>query len=201
MSTFIDIPYEEMEQNNLAERLADYNIVVIRNVPEVHQYVNQVKALISSNNRGQANKFLDELTVPSAEVLAELVEITDSLRKNRYLSTLFAGFINKLQFQGDCVVDGGITRYYFPKDYADFRKRSDLFSATNFFSYLPHDEAGASIVPNLPVGPHRDVDIFNKDAIPINIWFPLHDLERARSLILFPDVTFEKENFFSAGYK
>ncbi len=202
--------YVEIEQSllqsyplSLATLLGEQmKIVVLRNMNEPRILKRAILSAIGqrygSGFEAAAAGFLNNLEVPSPEVVGALVHVANTLRESKYISILFSDLIVQGGFPEPVAIDGSILRFYFPQHYAALRSRRDLFQRMDFMSVDPHDEAGTSVCANLPVGPHRDVDV-PMASLPINIWFPLQSIPKWRSLLFFPTVLKQKLISFPSG--
>lgn len=191
--TYVEISREELPKlrTSLSDILGkEMKIVVLRGMAEPQILKETILKIIRDEYGNDfytsATAFFDQLVVPSSEVIAALVRVTNGLRESKYISILFGDLIETGGFPKPIVVDGAILRFYFPEHYQALRARRDLFKATDFISYVPHDEAGLPLCANLPIGPHRDVEV-PMASLPINIWFPLQKIPKWRSLLFFPD--------------
>lgn len=201
------IEIDRTQLNNLPTSLSDLlskqmKIVVLRNMIEPTILKERLLRIIGDQYGRDFElaslQFFDNLIVPSPEVIAALVTVSNDLRESKFLSVLFADLVKSCGFPEPIVIDGGILRFYFPQHYNALRCRKDLFKATDFISYPPHDEAGLPLCSNLSVGPHRDVDI-PMASLPINFWFPLQKIPKWRSLLFFPEALRKPLSSFPKG--
>ena len=186
----VDINYEDVSLYDIEFELINYKLIIIRGAPEVRQYIELISNVLSPDFKIQFSELLLKQNPPSPEALLKIVNNILELRKRKLLSHIFAPLVKRIFKTAPIYIDCGTTRFYFPNNYFQYRKYKS-FNPQHFLSYIPYDEPDAPIVESLPIGPHRDIDIFTK-AMPINIWFPLHSLNNSKSLIFYPKANFKE---------
>jgi hypothetical protein len=164
-------------------------IVVYRALPEVHLLGETIKTEVY-------RRFGPDLTNRVIELMRDgnlrddlqtysaFYRVFRELRDSRFLSALFADLIEGWDLPKPILIDTGYCRMVAPRLWEQARARPDLFDPDQFLP--PSNEAEAMIHGASWGHAHRDVDVRHYH-FQINLWFPLHDLDKHRTLLLFPE--------------
>jgi hypothetical protein len=168
--------------------LQDGVIVVLRDVPEIHELGSKLQDVAERLRGDRARAVVAELMragdVPSLDTLSVFYHAFRHLRDSRYVSALFADFVSSFDLPQPLLIDAGHCRMAVPHLAKAASARPDLFDPAEFAPRHPN-EAEGMIVGETWGNAHRDIDVRHYH-YQINFWFPLHDLEAQRSLLLFP---------------
>lgn len=164
-------------------------IVVLRDVPEIHQLGKTIYAVAEQLGGRKCAAEMAPLMrsgdVPSIEALSVFYRAFRHLRDSRYISCLFSDLVSSLGLPLPILLDTGYCRMMVPGHAAEAAARPDLFDPTEFRA--PHPNEAETMIQGGGWGnAHRDIDVRHYH-YQINFWFPLHELEAERSLLLFPE--------------
>lgn len=171
------------------DELQKGTIVVLRNLPEIHQLGVTLRRLAGDFGGSTCEAEIAELMrdgdVTRLETLANLYRAFRHLRDSRYLSCLFSDVIASIGLPSPILIDSGYCRMVVPSYAAKAATCPTLFDPMEFQPRGPN-EAEGMISGGAWGNAHRDIDVRHYH-FQINFWFPLHDLDANRSLLLFPD--------------
>jgi hypothetical protein len=174
-------------ERSIFSLLQDDTIIVIRNMPEIRELGSTLRRLagISGGRADEIEALMQTGKVASVEALAAFHAAFRHLRDSRYLSCLFSDAIADFGLPMPILVDSGFCRMVVPDLIEQVGARPDLFAPTGFESPGP-GEAEPMLQGGSWGHPHRDIDGRHYH-YQLNFWFPLHDLDKRGSLLLFPD--------------
>jgi len=164
-------------------------ILAVRDVPEIHELARTLRVLAAGFG-GQAgahgvSELLRTGEIPSLEVLSVFYRVLRQLRDSRFVGCLFSDFLGGLGLPAPMLVDAGYFRIMVPHHYRAARNRPDLFDAAEFGPADPYETE--QMLQDAKWGnAHRDIDARHYH-FQVNLWFPLHDVGKEQTLILFPE--------------
>ncbi len=170
------------------DRLQGGAIIVVRNLPEIHELGATLRRLAGRFGGTACADHVAELMragdVPNLETLAALYRAFRYLRDTRYLSCLFSDVIASFGLPAPVLVDCGYCRMVVPKEASAAHSRPDVFGPQD--DLVEKKEMEQMLQGFFWGNAHRDIDTRHYH-YQLNFWFPLHDLDRDRSLLLFPE--------------
>jgi hypothetical protein len=164
-------------------------IVVLRDVPEIHELGASLLRICGELGGPSVAERVALLMrngdVPDLETLSTFYRAFRRVRDGRYISCLFSDLVSRLGLPQPILVDTGYCRMVTPEFAGDAVARPDLFDPAEF---APRDANDAEqMIYGAAWGQaHRDIDARHYH-YQINFWFPLHDVDADRSLLLFPE--------------
>lgn len=173
---------------SIFDRLQGGAIIVVRNLPEIHELGATLRRLAGRfGGAGRVEEVAELMRVgdvPSLETLAALYRAFRYLRDTRYLSCLFSDAIASFGLPTPILIDCGFCRMVVPKDVDQAHNRADLFGPRD--DLVERKEIEQMLQGFFWGNAHRDIDTRHYH-YQLNFWFPLHDLDQDRSLLLFPE--------------
>jgi hypothetical protein len=170
------------------DRLQGDTIIVVRNLAEIHELGATLRRLAGRFGGAACADGVAELMrvgdVPNLETLAALYHAFRHLRDTRYLSCLFSDVIASLGLPTPLLIDCGFCRMVVPEDVGKAHERPELFGPRD--GLVEKKEIEPMLQGFFWGNAHRDIDSRHYH-YQINFWFPLHDLDQNRSLLLFPE--------------
>jgi tetratricopeptide (TPR) repeat protein len=159
---------------------------VYRDVPEIHALGEIIRAetarRFDTEIAAAVGELMHEGDISDLATYSAFYRVFRDLRDARLLSALFAPFIEGWDLPRPRVIDAGYCRMVAPDLFDAARQRPDLFDPREFvrneFEAMPHGSSWGHA--------HRDVDARHYH-FQTNIWFPLHDLDAKRTLLIFPE--------------
>jgi hypothetical protein len=164
-------------------------IIVLRDVEEIYELGAAIERVAAGCDGAEMGRDVTELLrtrrVKRVEVLSALYRACRHLRDSRYVSGLFSDLIAGFGLPNPLLIDTGHFRIGATTHRSQYSKRPDLFDPD------PNADRGPNEAePMLGGGGwgsiHRDIDVQHYH-FQVNFWFPLHDIDQAHSLPLFPD--------------
>jgi hypothetical protein len=162
-----------------------YAIIALRDVSEVRKLGTEILRLCPADIAERVAFMMRHGDVPDIDALSAFYRAFRHLRDSRYISGLFANFIEKIGLPEPILIDAGHCRMMVPDLADEAASRPDLFDPAEFAPRQPNDAEGMIVGAGWG-NAHRDIDVRHYH-YQINFWFPLHDLEEERSLLLFPE--------------
>jgi hypothetical protein len=173
--------------HSIYQLLRDDAIVVLRAVPEIHELARTVRqvAIQLGGDASQLTYLLQAGEAQSIETLSAFYRAFRHLRDSRYVSCLFSDLISSFDLPAPILVDSAFCRMMVPKLAEKAYGRPDLFNRSEFGPGDPN-EAEKMIQGGGWGNAHRDIDVRHYH-YQLNLWFPFHDVEETRTLLLFPE--------------
>jgi hypothetical protein len=171
------------------DHLRTGGILAIRDVPEIHDLaraIHELAAVLAGPEGARSVAgLLHNGQVPSLEVLSVLYRVLRHLRDSRFVACLFSDFLAGLGLPAPVLVDAGYFRIMIPRHYRAARDRLDLFDPVEFGPADPY-ETELMLQDTKWGDAHRDIDVRHTH-FQVNLWFPLHDVGKQQTLVLFPE--------------
>jgi hypothetical protein len=165
-------------------------IIVYRDLPEIHSLCESMRVYGASACGNRPSEGIVEIfrtgAAPDIETYSAVYRTFRTLRNTRYVSCLFSDFIDGLDLPRPILVDAGYCRMVAPHLFVEATKRSDLFEPSEFVRRHPNEPERMLKGGSLWGRAHRDIDVRHSH-FQVNLWFPLHDVDRERTLLLFPE--------------
>jgi hypothetical protein len=165
-------------------------IVIYRNLPEIHSLGDAICAQAARTYDARCAEGVIGLfrtgEVRDVETLSSIYRAFRPLRDGRYLTCLFSDFVEGLDLPRPLLVDPGYCRMMVPDLFAEAYSHPELFDPDEFEPHHPNEFEHTVHDGKLRDNAHRDVDVRHSH-FQVNFWFPLHDLDETRTLLLFPD--------------
>ncbi len=175
-------------RTSVLDPLRSGKVIVYRDVPEIHALGEIILAEVSRRFGPSAAAAVAELMregdIRDLETYSAFYRVFRDLRDSRVLSALFATLIEGWDLPKPLVLDAGYCRMVAPNLIEAARGRPDLFDPSEFVESpvepetMPHGASWGRA--------HRDIDVRHYH-FQANLWFPLHDLDAARTLLIFPE--------------
>jgi len=187
----LDLPARDLGRTGAPpfDHLRTGGILAIRDVPEIHDLARAIHefaaVLAGPEGARSVSGLLHNGQVPSLEVLSVLYRVLRHLRDCRFVACLFSDFLAGLGLPAPVLVDAGYFRIMVPRHYRAARDRPDLFDAVEFGPADPY-ETERMLQDTKWGDAHRDIDVRHTH-FQVNLWFPLHEVGRQQTLILFPE--------------
>jgi hypothetical protein len=164
-------------------------VIVLRNVPEIRRLgatIVSVATAMGSPALGQeVAHILQTREIPSLEALSLLYRALHHLRDSRYISALFSDLVGSCGLPQPMLIDSGYYRMAIVDRLAEAASRPDLFEVSPLIGH-PNEAETMLVGPEWGQA-HRDLG-FPHYHFQLNFWFPLHDIDAAHSLPIFPAV-------------
>jgi hypothetical protein len=175
-------------QKPVFDPLRSGSVMVYRGVPEIHALGEIICAETARRFNPEVAAGVGDLMregdIHDLETYSAFYRVFRDLRDSRLLSALFASLIEGWDLPKPLVLDAGYCRMVAPNFIDSARQRPDLFDPREFVhnpvepETMPHGSSWGRA--------HRDVDVRHYH-FQANLWFPLHDLDAKRTLLIFPE--------------
>lgn len=189
---FIELSGRTVSQRRqpIFDLLRSGTVVVYRDLPEVHRLGETIHGRAVELCGPDCAQAIAEFTCTSElfdlRTFSAIYRTFRDLRDGRYVSCLFSDFIEGLDLPRPVLVDAGYCRMVVPGLIGQASRHPDLVDASEF---APRDPAEPERMVHgrmLGGNAHRDIDVRHYH-FQVNFWFPLHDLDEKRTLLLYPD--------------
>ncbi|HEY7744304.1 MAG TPA: hypothetical protein VIA19_14770 [Burkholderiales bacterium] len=171
------------------DHLRSGGIFAIRDVPEIHDLAGAIRGLAAVLAGPEGARSVSGLMhngqVPGLEALSVFYRALRHLRDCRFVACLFSDFFGGLGLPAPVLVDAGYFRIMIPRHYRAARDHPDLFDPAEFGPADPY-ETERMLQDTKWGDAHRDIDVRHTH-FQVNLWFPLHDVGKQQTLILFPE--------------
>lgn len=164
---------------DIAHLLTTGNVLVFRDVPEIHAIRNQI--IDCSNHFGgqedgsvslELTRWLNLEETPSIEAVLAFSRAVKAARNTRYLPYILEKFVRKLGLPEPARLHHGMPRVIFPAELIDRAKTSGMFDEEDF-KRKDANGYGEFFMPG-PSNIHRDFNRWHS-VLMCNLWFTLHD--------------------------
>lgn len=186
----LDGRLESDRRKPVFDALRTGTIVAYRNLPEI-QRLGTLLGTEAAKFCGQtaAQNVADFFNVGELhdlEAFSAIYRAFRPLRDSRYLSCLFSDLIDGMDLPRPILIDSGYCRMIAPGLAGEAIRHPDLFCTDEFGTQDPNEAEHMVHGGGRGGSPHRDLDVRHYH-FQMNLWFPLHDLDEKRTLLIFPN--------------
>jgi hypothetical protein len=178
-------------------RLVGGEILLLRGVPQVERIQRHVRrAAVANGHSGNAvDDFFSDAGGAAPDTLAAVCHAFRQVRDSRLVSRMFAPLLRAIGGPPEILADTGHFRCIFPQGFGALASRADMAGIL-----LPgRGKEPEPMLNGRTTGgmPHRDLRQTHY-TFQYNLWFPLHDIPREASLLLFPQAYRRAVPFYEA---